>query len=119
MNQMCRTGYSPSGHCGAAYYCSEPYECCAACMKECNMRCGWIPGQRKNSDKEETAMDKEQQYYDISFRRTETGPLGVARRPDMEGVIEWLRNNQGRLNFVLVMAIPGEMPNLPDRESIT
>lgn len=63
--------------------------------------------------------EKGLQYYDISFRRTEMGPLGVARRPDMEGVIEWLRNNQGRLNFVMVMAIPGEMPNLPDRESIT
>lgn len=43
LNQSCVTGYSPSGHCGAAYYCSEPYQCCAACPRKCNSRCGWLP----------------------------------------------------------------------------
>ena len=42
-NQECGTGYSPSGHCGAAFYCEEPYHCCAACRQNCNMRCGWLP----------------------------------------------------------------------------
>ena len=64
-------------------------------------------------------MDQELQYYDISFRRTEQGPLGVARRPDMESVIQWLKDNEGRLNFVMVMVMPGEMPDLPDKESVT
>ena len=64
-------------------------------------------------------MEQRLQYYDISFRRTERGPLGVARRVDMEGVIQWLRENEGRLNMVLIMAMPGEMPNIPDKESIT
>ena len=64
-------------------------------------------------------MDQELHYYDISFRRTERGPLGVARRADMAGVIQWLRENEGRLNMVLVMVMPGEMPNIPDKESIT
>lgn len=41
-NLQCKTGYSPSGHCGAAYYCDMPYECCAACPEDCNSRCGWI-----------------------------------------------------------------------------
>ena len=36
-NQECGTGYSPSGHCGAAFYCEEPYP------QNCNMRCGWLP----------------------------------------------------------------------------
>lgn len=63
-------------------------------------------------------MDQELHYYDISFRRTERGPLGVARRTDMDSVIQWLRENEGRLNMVLIMAMPGEMPNLPDKESI-
>lgn len=64
-------------------------------------------------------MDQELQYYDIFFARTKGGPVGVARRADMEGVIQWLRKNEGRLNYVLVMAMPGEMPGLPDKERIT
>lgn len=64
-------------------------------------------------------MDQELHYYDISFRRTERGPLGVARRTDMDSVIQWLRENEGRLNMVLIMVMPGEMPNIPDKESIT
>lgn len=63
-------------------------------------------------------MEQRLQYYDISFRRTARGPLGVARRADMEGVIQWLRENEGRLNVVLIMVMPGEMPNIPDKESV-
>lgn len=63
-------------------------------------------------------MDQELHYFDISFRRTARGPVGVARRADMDAVIQWLRENEGRLNMVLIMAMPGEMPNLPDKESI-
>lgn len=43
-------------------------------------------------------MDQELHYYDISFQRTARGPLGVARRPDMESVIQWIKENEGRLN---------------------
>ena len=64
-------------------------------------------------------MKKEQQYYDISFRRTERGPVGVARRADMESVIRWLRENEGRIKIVMINLMPGEMPNIPDKESIT
>lgn len=63
-------------------------------------------------------MDQELHYFDISFRRTARGPVGVARRADMDAVIQWMRENEGRLNMVLIMAMPGEMPNLPDKESI-
>ena len=64
-------------------------------------------------------MDQELHYFDISFWRTARGPLGVARRADMESVIRWLRENDGRLNMVLIMEMPGEVPNIPDKESIT
>lgn len=32
---------------GAAFYCGEPYTCCAACAKDCNMRCGWLPERKE------------------------------------------------------------------------
>lgn len=38
----CITGKSGSGFCGAAAYCDEPVQCCAACEKDCNCRCGWL-----------------------------------------------------------------------------
>lgn len=40
LNNSCKTGASPSGHCGAAAYCEEPVDCCMNCGKECNLRCG-------------------------------------------------------------------------------
>ena len=44
LNSGCKTGMSPSGHCGGAAYCSEPVDCCLNCDKECNGRCGWLDG---------------------------------------------------------------------------
>lgn len=41
-NESCITGMSPSGHCGAAAYCSNEYACCLQCPEECSIRCGWI-----------------------------------------------------------------------------
>lgn len=43
LNGKCKTGKSPTGHCGAAACCSEPYDCCAQCPNDCNCRCGWLP----------------------------------------------------------------------------
>ena len=48
LNNCCKTGKSPSGHCGAAACCGEPYECCAQCPKDCNARCGWIPAKEES-----------------------------------------------------------------------
>lgn len=50
-NGKCTTGLSPTGHCGAAVYCPEPFDCCAACSKGCNIRCGWAP---ERTDHEKT-----------------------------------------------------------------
>ena len=47
-NGKCVTGLSPTGHCGAATCCVEPYDCCAACPMDCNIRCGWAPDKRSD-----------------------------------------------------------------------
>ena len=40
--KKCIVGKSKSGFCGAAAYCGEPVNCCAACKNDCNGRCGWL-----------------------------------------------------------------------------
>lgn len=42
LNHSCKTGMSKYGHCGAAAYCDQPYDCCANCPEPCNIRCGWL-----------------------------------------------------------------------------
>lgn len=41
LNQFCKTGMSPTGHCGAAAYCDSDADCCLNCGEPCNSRCGW------------------------------------------------------------------------------
>ena len=38
----CITGQSRYGFCGTAAYCEKPYNCCAQCSEDCNIRCGWL-----------------------------------------------------------------------------
>lgn len=38
----CITGQSRHGFCGTAAYCEKPYNCCAQCSEDCNIRCGWL-----------------------------------------------------------------------------
>lgn len=40
---VCVTGLNPYGVCGSAQCCNQPYECCIACPKPCNIRCGDLP----------------------------------------------------------------------------
>lgn len=61
MNKACKAGYSPSGHCGAAFYCGEPYACCAACGRDCNMRCGWLPKQEGKGPKKKEGSETHDQ----------------------------------------------------------
>lgn len=42
LNNSCKTGMSPTGHCGAAACCEESVDCCLNCAKDCNLRCGWM-----------------------------------------------------------------------------
>lgn len=49
LNHSCITGMSPSGHCGAAACCDEPYTCCLQCPDPCNSRCGWMDEDVPNS----------------------------------------------------------------------
>lgn len=56
-NESCITGMSPSGHCGAAAYCSNEYTCCLQCPDEsCNGRCGW-PDVEENSEMISSAVE--------------------------------------------------------------
>lgn len=50
MNNACITGLSPSGHCGAAACCSEPYGCCVQCPDPCNSQCGWLDEDRPGEE---------------------------------------------------------------------
>lgn len=42
LNNSCKTGMSPTGHCGAAACCSEDVDCCLNCGEDCNSRCGYL-----------------------------------------------------------------------------
>ena len=68
LNSHCKTGKSPSGHCGAAAYCNEPYDCCAQCPNDCNSRCGWI------SAKEETVPCKTEPAQSAAAAATMAAP---------------------------------------------
>lgn len=48
LNGSCVAGKSPTGQCSAAAYCEEPYNCCLACPKDCNIRCGWAKDEGSN-----------------------------------------------------------------------
>lgn len=48
LNNSCKTGMSPSGHCGAAAYCGNDASCCLNCEEPCNSRCGWIEEDESN-----------------------------------------------------------------------
>lgn len=53
LNESCITGMSPSGHCGAAAYCSNEHTCCLQCSEKCNSRCGWIEDAEAFAENEE------------------------------------------------------------------
>lgn len=42
LNHSCKTGMSPTGHCGSAAYCDSEANCCLNCDEPCNSQCGWI-----------------------------------------------------------------------------
>lgn len=57
----------------------------------------------------------ESHYFDISYRKTPDGQLGLARRTDMDDVIDWLQK-MGRFHTVMILRMPGELPSLQDKE---
>ena len=58
----------------------------------------------------------ESHYFDISYRKTPDGPMGMVRRADMNGVIDWLQKAAGRIHMVMIIRMPGELPDLQDKE---
>lgn len=63
-------------------------------------------------------MENETQgyYYDVSYHRKKNGPAGFLRRAELESVADWLKENEGRLHFVIIMKMAGNPEGLPDRE---
>ena len=61
-------------------------------------------------------MDEQRFYYDVSYQRTAQGPTGLIYRPNMDGVIDWLKENEGRLHFVIILRMPGNSDGLQDSE---
>lgn len=50
MRKVCVAGINPNGVCGAAAFCPESYPCCAACKKDCNIRCGYCVDPREDAE---------------------------------------------------------------------
>ena len=42
-------------------------------------------------------------YYDVSYQRTKDGPVGSLRQTELQSVAEWMKENEGRLQFVIIM----------------
>lgn len=57
-----------------------------------------------------------ERYYDVSYQREKNGPVGALRRAELQSVADWLKENEGRLQFVIIMQMPGSPEGLPDRE---
>lgn len=55
-------------------------------------------------------------YYDVSYQREKNGPVGALRRAELQSVADWLKENEGRLQVVIIMQMPGSPEGLPDRE---
>lgn len=61
-------------------------------------------------------MEDQEYYFDVSYQRTREGPVGFLRRSDIESVMEWLNKNGGKLQFVMILRLPGNPDGLQDRE---
>ena len=61
-------------------------------------------------------MEEQEYYYDVSYRRTREGPVGFLYRSDFGSVADWLKENEGRLNFVIILRMSGSADGLQDRE---
>lgn len=61
-------------------------------------------------------MEDQEYYFDVSYQRTREGPVGFLRRSDIESVTEWLKKNGGKLQFVMILRLPGNPDGLQDRE---
>lgn len=61
-------------------------------------------------------MENQEYYYKVSYQRTKEGPMGVLRRPDMERVAEWLKENAGSVHFAMILQVKGSSHALLDRE---
>lgn len=61
-------------------------------------------------------MDEQEFYYDVSYQRTREGPVGCLRRSELEDVVEWMKENDGRFHFIMILHAAGSPEGLPDHE---
>lgn len=61
-------------------------------------------------------MGEQEFYYDVSYRRTREGPVGCLRRSELEDVVEWMKENDGRFHFIMILRAAGSPVGLPDHE---
>lgn len=96
LNHACCTGFSPSGHCGAAHYCDKPYSCCSQCNEDCNLRCGFL-------SKERITVNKVWHPY-------------PAEQPDEGQTVLTLSHSKYRDNYAAYIFRAGGwyLPELPD-----
>lgn len=61
-------------------------------------------------------MEHEGYYFDVSYRRSKDGPVGMITRPDIDGVLEWIRKNGENIQFAILLKMPGSADGLTDQE---
>ena len=112
--KKCLTGQSKSGICGAAAYCTQPYECCSECGESCNIRCGWTD--RKKPGTQETQgngldglLDE---YRNIVFFDTETTGFNAQANRIIElAAIGVRRNFEGKVEIWKEMDVYCKLPD--------
>lgn len=62
------------------------------------------------------ATEEQEYYYDISYQRESSGPVGMMPRSDLEDVIAWLQENAGAFKFLIILRMPGSPEGLPEVE---
>lgn len=87
----CITGKSSSGFCGAAAYCDEPVQCCVACKKDCNIRCGWLEEcatSHKNIVANETTAKQDNQFCEEGSSRYLVSHEEIIPAAEIEGQVK-------------------------------
>ena len=61
-------------------------------------------------------MENQEYYFDVSYQRSEDGPVGMICLPDIGSVMEWMQRNGESIHFALLLKMPGNADGLVDRE---
>ena len=125
IGRPCITGKSGSGICGAAAYCEEPVNCCAACKNDCNGRCGWleepeaVKAEEKEAEPEVCATSHAEVIAETSEEPWEEDTQGEAQS-DTEMLGAMLTKEKERLAEMMKVNKTEPLPsNLLQKQKIT